>query len=125
MIDRRFRIYIAGPMTNGNTLDRESIMLNADRAAQVGAELLKQGFAPLMPQLAAGHACLMEGVHWAHWLEADFAWIRMSDAVLRLPGKSKGTDEEIEFATQIGVPVFTSLGDLVVWRDQQYAAATI
>jgi hypothetical protein len=80
--------------------------------------------APLIPQLTAGHACLME-VHWAFWIEAGCAWIAIADAVLRLSGESKGTDEEIAFATQRGIPVFTSLADLITWRERQLVTEAV
>ena len=121
MTCRRLRVYLAGPCTNGNTLSADAIALNADRAAQMGAELLKHGFAPLIPQLTAGHPCLMD-VHWAVWIEAGCAWIQIADAVLRLSGESKGTEAEVAFALQRGVPVFTTLGDLIDWRDRQLVA---
>lgn len=115
---RRLRIYLCAPLTNANTLSPEEIALNADRAAAMGAELLKHGFAPLIPQLTAGHDCLM-AVHWALWIETGQAWIRVADAVLRLPGASKGTEEEVAFALARGVPVFDSLADLLTWSERQ------
>ena len=88
----------------------------------MGAELLKHGMAPLIPQLTAGHQCLM-AVPWPCWIEAGCAWISIADAVLRLPGESQGTEAEVAFAEQRGVPVFTTLGDLIEWRDRQLVQA--
>lgn len=117
MTSRRLRIYVAGPLTDGNRLPAEAIALNSDRAAAIGAELLKHGFAPLIPQLTAGHACLM-AVHWAFWIETGRAWIEVADAVLRLAGVSQGTEEEIAFADSRGIPIFTDLAGLIDWRER-------
>jgi hypothetical protein len=124
MTCRRFRIYLSAPLSDGNTLPPDAIAMNADRAAQVGADLLKHGFAPLVPQLTAGHACLME-VPWDFWIEAGCAWITIADAVLRLSGESRGTEAEIAFAEQRGVPVFTTLGELIEWRDRQLVSEAV
>ena len=49
------------------------------------------------------------------WLAVDFAWIRVCDAVLRLPGESVGADMETAEAKRLGIPVFESIDDIVRW----------
>lgn len=119
---KRLLVYVAAPLTDGGRLRADAIALNADRAAAMGATLLKSGFAPLLPHLSAGYPCLM-AVHWALWIDAGCAWIEVADAVLRLEGASQGTEQEVAYALANGIPVFTSLRDLIDWRDRQYAAA--
>ena len=48
----------------------------------------------------------------ADWLDMDFAWVSVSDAVLRLPGESAGADRETAYAAERGVPVFTDIAAL-------------
>ena len=43
------------------------------------------------------------------WLAHDAAWIRVCDAILRIPGKSGGADRETALAEQIGIPTFHSI----------------
>ena len=40
-------------------------------------------------------------------------WVAVADAVLRLPGLSKGADMETALARNKGVPVFYSIEDVV------------
>jgi hypothetical protein len=50
------------------------------------------------------------------WMEVDLPWVKVCDAVLRLPGMSVGADIETAFAAENLIPVFHSIEDLVVWR---------
>jgi hypothetical protein len=115
--NRRRRVYVSGPLTDGGRLSPDEIVLNMQRAAALGAAVLKAGMAPVIPHLSAAHPCLME-IHWALWMEADLAWLEMADAVLRMPGASQGTNEEVACAREFGIPVFTTLADLIAWRDE-------
>jgi hypothetical protein len=98
--------------------------------------LMKMGFSPFNPALsvyAGGSQMVCDretGVTWVRstadrkangefqtlshqdWLDMDFAWVAVSDAVLRLPGESTGADMETAFATERGIPVFHSIEDL-------------
>src|SRR3990167_2612673 len=40
------------------------------------------------------------------------AWLRMCDVLLRLPGPSAGSDAEVAFAREIGIPVFYDIATL-------------
>jgi hypothetical protein len=42
----------------------------------------------------------------ATWLSSDKAFIEVCDLVIRLPGESKGGDEETGFAVRWGIPVY-------------------
>jgi hypothetical protein len=46
------------------------------------------------------------------WLRIDCAYIPRMDAVLRLPGESKGADWEVKLAKHLGIPVFTNMESL-------------
>ena len=128
----RKRVYIAGPISKGILLD------NIEQADEAMCELMKLGYAPMNPMLSCfaggvdvlfrmtdGGAVPVTGAvanskannkfqQFTHqdWLDMDFAWVAVSDAVLRLPGDSKGADMEVEFATKNGVPVFYSIEGL-------------
>jgi hypothetical protein len=47
------------------------------------------------------------------WMRIDLDWVAVADAVLRLPGPSKGADMECARAKELGIPVFYSVDDLL------------
>ncbi|UOF78529.1 hypothetical protein [Caudoviricetes sp.] len=47
------------------------------------------------------------------WLHLDKVWLASCDAMVRLPGESRGADIEEEFALRRGIPVFHSVADCV------------
>jgi hypothetical protein len=99
------RIYIAGPMSQGDRLDNLTQALEAYRA------LVRMGYAPLCPQLTTFVGEIMSLDH-ATWLSLDLPWVAAADGVLRLFGPSKGADTEEAKAKEHNVPVFYRLTDL-------------
>jgi len=107
MSKRRLRVYIAGPLSgSGDRLE------NVKRAVDVGKTLIKQGFAPLIPHLTH-YVDPDDALTHAVWLDVDLPWVEVADALLRLPGESKGADMEVREALRVGVPVFESVHDLL------------
>lgn len=128
----RRRVYIAGPITKPAT--DEGLENNVRQADDAMLALMKAGYAVFNPMLSV----FAGGVQWLgyeraegvfasadrqanggfkelthdDWLEMDLAWVGVSDAVLRLPGESKGADRETAFATQLRIPVFHSIDAL-------------
>ncbi len=104
----RPRIYIAGPISLG---DQEE---NVKRGVEAGLELLHAGFAPFIPHLS--HLINSQAVvgtnDYEKWLQLDFSFIAVCDAVLRLPGQSAGADRETAFAESLNIPVFTDIEQL-------------
>lgn len=49
---------------------------------------------------------------WEFWMEQDFEWLKTCDAVLRLPGESKGADMEVELAEKLGIPVYHHIDEI-------------
>lgn len=106
----RLKVYVSGPISNG---DVEQNVRNACKAA---AELIKLGYAPLVPQLTAylqsPVASLSAGFSHETWMEVDLPWVEVADVVLRLPGLSRGADREVAHALAKGIPVFTSIKEM-------------
>lgn len=104
-------VYVAGPITKGDTL------LNIRKGVQVGSELLRRGFAPLISHLDF-YAYMLEPDAWEYEkvLQHDFNWLLRCDAMLRIPGESAGADREEAFCNENGIPVFHSLEDLLEAR---------
>lgn len=104
---RRPRVYVSGPLTSSGVPEE-----NVEIATEVQRDLVRHGFAPLNPMLT--WYVDPEG-RFPHdvWMDVDVPWVEVSDAVLRLPGESKGADIEVSAAEAAGVPVFTSLNGLI------------
>ena len=119
------RVYIAGPISLGDLRD------NIEQANVAFFELARVGFAPFCPQWSCfggemiatqeGYYSKAEhmprGTNWDFWIDLDLPWVEVSDAVLRLPGESKGADAEVAHAQKNGIPVFTNIDDLLNWRE--------
>ena len=107
----RSRIYIAGPITLGDTLG------NVQRAVAMGARLLTLGYAPVIPHLShyidPDATWTKNPERYEQWLDTDRSLIAVCDALLRLPGTSKGADREVLWAHEIGIPVYTDLQALL------------
>jgi hypothetical protein len=112
-------ILIAGPYRGGTGDDPVLMARNLERLESVALPLFRAGHVPVigewfaMPLLklvgseAAGDAAYEEiSYPIAHRL------IERCDAVLRLPGESKGADEDVRRARARGIVVYTQLADV-------------
>lgn len=120
-------IYLAGPISKGD------VQANVARADAAHYELLIWGFAVVNPMLTCwagwtaasdtgpspyAHGAFRQ-VPYTEWIRCGIAIACRCDAVLRLPGESVGATAECAAAEECGVPVFTSVADLIAWRDKQ------
>lgn len=103
----RLRVYIAGPLSGSG--DREANVKNAIVAGKV---CIQNGLAPLIPHLTH-YVDPDDSLTHQVWLAVDLPWVSVADALLRLPGQSKGADMEVERANEAGVPIFYSMHDLL------------
>jgi hypothetical protein len=107
-VKRRPKVYIAGPIS---ARSGQQVRANVDRALAAGRELIGRGFAPLTPHLDYFYPD-RDDVTWEQWMEIDLPWARAADAVLRLPGASRGADREVRVARRNGVPVVETIEEL-------------
>lgn len=107
-------VYVSGPLTTGNTID------NIRRALEVGDTLIRRGYGVIIPHEKALGSEMLFPRSYHEWLSYDFRTILACDALLRMPGESKGGDEEVAFAVRRGIRVYSSLDLLLagepVWR---------
>jgi len=123
----RPRVYICGPISRGNLAE------NINQATEAFAKLAKAGFAPFCPHWSVysaepatphpsdkvdrvytvGSAAGYPGLEHSDWIGIDLPWVAVSQAVLRLPGESKGADLEVECAMSYGIPVFPDVESLI------------
>ena len=101
-------VYIAGPYSHPDPVE------NTHNAVKVADKLLEAGLVPYIPHLSLlWHA--ISPKPYETWLAYDIAWLKVCNALLRLPGESSGADKEVVIATDNGIPVFEDVGELFTW----------
>ncbi len=100
------RVYIASPYTIGDKT------ANANAQIQCAHALMEHDFIPYVPLLSHfwDEAIPRE---YEDWLAYSIAWIDSCNALLRLPGKSKGADVEVAYAERNLIPVVYSITELI------------
>lgn len=100
------RIFISGPYSSDPAV-------NVPLAIDAMHALMDAGFAPMCPHLTH-FAHLQRERPYREWMALDAAWLRVSEAVVRLPGMSPGADEECALARSLGIPVFGSAEEITL-----------
>lgn len=114
-----FRVYLSGPIGNGNLATPAEQRSNVTLAVTHFVELIRRGFAPFCPHLTYhveqdyGHK-----VAYQDWLAVDLEWVAVADAIYRLPGKSVGADIEVRHAKKLNIPVVTDIEELELLRQK-------
>lgn len=97
-------VYISGPMTIG-PWER-----NMRQAIDAATEVLERGHTPIVPHLWYIMALVHpDTFNHERCLRADVELVRVSQALVRLPGTSAGADHEVFTAQQAGIPVYNSI----------------
>lgn len=97
-------VFIAGPYTGDQGANVRASCIAAD-------QLTAAGFVPFNP-LLYHFADLITPHKEEDWKALDLEWLSRCDALVRLPGDSRGADEEVAYALEHGIPVFNSLDSL-------------
>lgn len=100
------KIYIASSYSLGDPEANVRLQIDA------GEELIQAGFYPYLP-LLSHYQHLIHPHSYETWVRLDNSWVASCDALLRLPGESKGADEEVALAFKLGIPVYYSVEDLI------------
>lgn len=110
-------IYIAGPYMGTASHDHTGyidIERNVIQAKAAMIQLVQHGIGVFCPHTHShGFELLTPDVPPAYWYEVDLHFLRACDAVLRLPGESKGADAEVELAHSLGKPVYYNIDDAI------------
>lgn len=88
-------ILISGPYRSGSGNDPKNMTANLQRLEEVCWPLFKAGHVPMI----GGRVALPV------WRAAADRQLGPCDAVLRLPGASKGADNDVRLARERGLPV--------------------
>jgi len=112
-------ILIAGPYRSGTGDDPILLRQNLDRLEAAAWPLFRAGHLPMIGEWVALPVLASAGVtDVAHPLAADVMYptaerlLARCDAVLRLPGESRGADQDVAIARERGLPVYTSLAEV-------------
>ena len=112
-------ILVAGPYRSGTGDDPEKIAENLRRLEQAALPLFRAGHIPMigewvaLPLLeVAGSTGVGDELYDEIVYPAAHRLLARCDAVLRLPGDSKGADEDVRLATERGLPVYYRLEDV-------------
>jgi hypothetical protein len=108
------RVFIAGPYSQGSVTHNVRLVLG------VADMLLRRGYAPYVPHL--NHLWqLVFPNSYETWMRLDFAYLKICQAMLRLPGDSPGADREEAEAKRLGVPVYYTLEAFPPLPDEESA----
>lgn len=108
----RRRVYVAGPYSNGD------VAVNVRKAIDAGNRLAEAGAIAFIPHLT--HFWHLLHPHgWQFWIDQDREWLRVCDAVVRLPGPSTGADLETMEAECRDIPVFCDVDECIRWLNEQ------
>jgi hypothetical protein len=113
-------ILIAGPYRSGTGDDPQLMAANLARLEEAALPLFRAGHVPVIGEWLALPLLRRAGSH----KPSDTAYqeivypiahrlLEHCGAVLRLPGESKGADDDVRRADALGIPVFHRVDDLL------------
>jgi hypothetical protein len=112
-------ILIAGPYRGGTNDDPVLMQQNLSRLEAVALPLFRKGHVPMIGEWVALPLIQLAGSTRpgdAAWEEIQYPvahrLLEKCDAVLRLEGASKGADEDVRKARELGLPVYYRIEDV-------------
>jgi hypothetical protein len=112
-------ILIAGPYRSGTGGDPELIAANLGRLEAAAWPIFEAGHVPMigewvaLPVLRSAEACgVGDGLDERVFYPTAQRLLQRCDAVLRLPGKSTGADQDVAIARRRNLPVYHRLDEI-------------
>lgn len=112
-------IMICGPYTSGTAGDPARIAANRERLESFALPVYAKGHLPVIGEWlalpiirGAGGREIGDEVFRQYQYPVAHRLLERCDAVLRIPGESKGADLDVQRARQLGLRVFTELADI-------------
>ncbi|MGO4451630.1 DUF4406 domain-containing protein [Phyllobacterium sp. TAF24] len=112
-------ILIAGPYRSGTNDDADKMAANLKRLEEASWPLFQAGHLPMIGEWvalpvwnAAGGKHVGDELYDQIFHPAAGRLIALCDAILRLPGESKGADNDVRLANERGIPVYYRLEDV-------------
>jgi hypothetical protein len=112
-------ILIAGPYRSGTNDNPELMQQNLNRLESVALTLFRKGHIPMIGEWVALPLIRLAG----STKPGDRAWeeiqypvahrlLEKCDAIFRIPGASKGADEDVRVAIELGLKIYSRLEDI-------------
>lgn len=111
-------ILIAGPYRSGTGDDPELMRANLQRLEQAAWPIFQAGHVPMigewvaLPVLASAGSSVFEPLAEQVMYPTAERLLQHCDAVLRLPGESRGADQDVAIARERGIPVYFSIEEI-------------
>ena len=112
-------VLIAGPYRSGTGNDPAKVAANLERLEAAALPLFRAGHIPMigewvaLPVIRRSASKAIGDDVFAEIQDAAAArLIARCDAILRLPGESKGADNDVRLARERGIPVYHRLEDV-------------
>ena len=112
-------ILIAGPYRSGTGDDPKKMAENLKRLEEPSYALFKAGHLPMIGEWvalpvwhAAGGKSIGDDLYEEIFHPVAGRLLALCEAVLRLPGDSKGADNDVRIARERGIPVYYRLEDV-------------
>lgn len=103
-------VYVAGPYSHGN------VNRNVQKACHAGDIIYEKGGLPFVPHLA--HMWdMMSPQPYEHWMDMDYNYLELCDAIFILPGYSPGAESEYRRAQELNLPIFHDYETLEFWLE--------
>jgi hypothetical protein len=109
------KVYVAGRYSGTNVIE---ILSNMRQGIKYSCEIMRMGFAPFVPWLDF-QLGLHEKFDVETYKDVSIEWLRASDCMFLVPKqeRSAGVKAEIVIAEEMGIPIFTSMYDLIAWGE--------
>lgn len=118
-MNESWMVLVAGPYRSGTGGDPQKMQANLEKLGQAALEVWNRGHLPVIGEWlalplarAAGSQAVGDAVWDAIGYPVADRVIDRCDAILRLPGASKGADGDVERAVALGLPILTSIEQL-------------
>lgn len=112
-------ILVAGPYRSGTGDDPQKMAANLRRLEEAALPLFRAGHIPLIGEWlalplmqVAGSRSVGDAIYEEIAYPVAHRLLPRCDAVLRLPGESKGADQDVRIATERGLRVYRRLADV-------------
>jgi hypothetical protein len=108
-------ILIAGPYRSGTGDDLGLMAANLRRLESAAWPIFRKGHVPMigewvaLPVLASAGSSVLEPLAAEVMYPTAERLLHHCDAVLRLPGASRGADQDVDMARMRGIPVYTTV----------------
>jgi hypothetical protein len=113
-------ILIAGPYRSGTGDDPQKMADNLHRLEAASWPLFKAGHIPMIGEWVAlpvwragGGAHLGDQLYDEVFYPTAARLLALCDAVLRLPGESRGADNDVRLARERGLPIYYDLAEVL------------